>query len=226
MAIKISPSLMCMDLVRFREQLTFLDSHADFLHIDIMDGHFVPNLTLSPFFMEAVRRVSSVPMDTHLMTTTPATWIPLMAAAGAKWISPQAETINSDAFRTIATIRSLGCRPGIVLNPATPLETIRHYIHLVDKITIMTVDPGFAGQPFIEEMLEKIEEARDLRQRRGLDFLIEIDGSCNKRTYRRLIAAGADVLIVGTSGLFHLAENIADAWTMMTADIHAAAEAA
>lgn len=222
MKLKISPSLMCMDLLRFKEQLTFLDSHADFLHIDIMDGHYVPNLTLSPFFMENVAKVSDKPMDCHLMTTDPAFWVPIMAKAGAAWISPQAETINAQAFRIIAKIRELGCKPGLVVNPATTLDSLKHYIHLVDKITIMTVDPGYAGQPFIAEMLDKITEAKRLREERGLDFLIEIDGSCNKRTYQRLAAAGADVFIVGTSGLFHLHEDIAEAWKMMTADIEAA----
>jgi len=226
MKIKISPSLMCMDLLRFKEQLTFLDSHADFLHIDIMDGHYVPNLTLSPFFMESVAKVSKLPMDCHLMTTDPWMWVPIMAKAGAGFISPQAETINAIAFRIIAKIRELGCKPGIVVNPATPLDSLRHYIHLIDKITIMTVDPGYAGQPFIEEMLDKITEAKRLREERGLNFLIEVDGSCNKRTYARLAAAGADVFIVGTSGLFHNHEDIAEAWKIMAADIEAALGAA
>ena len=222
MKIKISPSLMCMDLLRFKEQLTFLDSHADFLHIDIMDGHYVPNLTLSPFFMENVAKVSKLPMDCHLMTTDPWMWVPIMAKAGAGFISPQAETINAIAFRILAKIRELGCKPGIVVNPATPLDTLRHYIHLVDKITIMTVDPGYAGQPFIAEMLDKIAEAKRLREEQGLSFLIEIDGSCNKRTYGRLAAAGADVFIVGTSGLFHNHADIGEAWKIMMADIEAA----
>lgn len=222
MDFKISPSLMCMDLLRFKEQLDFLNTHADFLHIDIMDGHYVPNLTLSPFFMEAVQRASKLPMDVHLMTTDPSFWVPLVAKAGATFISPQAETINAEAFRIIAKIRSLGCKPGIVLNPSTPLDILKYYIHLIDKITIMTVDPGYAGQPFIEEMLAKIEEAVRIRKERGLNFLIEIDGSCNKRTFERLAAAGADVFIVGSSGLFSLHEDLAEAWKLMMADIEAA----
>lgn len=222
MKIKISPSLMCMDLFRFKEQLTFLDSHADFLHIDIMDGHYVPNITLSPFFMENVARIAKVPMDCHLMTTNSETWVPVVAKAGAAWISPQAETINAQAFRIMAQIRKLGCKPGLVVNPATPLDSLRHYIHLVDKLTIMTVDPGYAGQPFISEMLDKIVEAKRIREERGLDFLIEIDGSCNKGTFQRLAAAGADVFIVGNSGLFNIHEDIAEAWRIMMVNIEEA----
>lgn len=219
MSVKISPSLMCMDLSRFKEQLTFLDTHADFLHIDIMDGHFVPNLTLSPFFMDSVKKVSKVPMDTHLMTTDPTHWLPMMAKAGAKWISPQVETINGKSFRIFDTVRSLGCQVGVVLNPATTIDIMKYYLHLVDKVTIMTVDPGFAGQPFIPEMLEKIEELRELRSKKNLNFLIEIDGSCNKRTYGKLIKAGADVLIVGSSGLFGLHDDLSEAWKLMLKDI-------
>jgi D-allulose-6-phosphate 3-epimerase len=219
MNVKIAPSLMCMSLARFAEQLAFLDKHSDFLHIDIMDGHYVRNFALSSYFMDEVAHLSTVPMDAHLMVTEPTDFLAMMAKAGAKWISPQAETINRDAFRVINTIRDLGCRPGLVLNPATPIDYVKHYLHLVDKLTIMTVDPGYAGQKFIPEMLDKIAEARQFREDKGVNFLIEIDGSCNKRTYAQLLGAGADVLIVGSSGLFSLNPDVATAWTEMRNEI-------
>jgi D-allulose-6-phosphate 3-epimerase len=222
MQVQISPSLMCMDLVHFAEQIRFFDKHANFLHIDIIDGHYVRNFALSPYFMKDVARLTKVPMDVHLMVTDPDDFLDMMAKAGAGWISPHAETISRAAFRTIKTIRDLGCRPGVVLNPATPLDTIRHYIHLLDKITFLTVDPGYAGQPFIPEVLDKIAEARTLRRQRGLDFLIEIDGACNRRTFPDLVQAEADVLILGSSGLFNLDSDIRRAWELMVADLTAA----
>lgn len=149
------------------------------------------------------------------MVEEPTDFIEVIAKAGADYICPHAETINRDAFRVINQIRSLGKKVGVVLNPATPVSFIQSYIHLLDKITVMTVDPGYAGQPFIVEMLKKIEELRDLKNRHDYRYLIEIDGSCNQRTYNLLLGAGAEVLIVGTSGLFNLHENLETGWDMM-----------
>lgn len=219
MRTQISPSLMCMNLMEIKQQLAVLDTRADFLHIDIMDGHFVKNITLSPFFIEQIRPHTKVALDVHLMVEEPTDFIEAIAKAGADYICPHAETINKDAFRVINQIRSLGKKVGVVLNPATPVSFIHHYIHLLDKITIMTVDPGYAGQPFIVEMVKKVEELRDLKAAHGHKYLIEIDGSCNKRTYRTLLDAGAEVLIVGTSGLFNNHENLATGWDMMMSDI-------
>ena len=186
--MKISPSLMCLDLLKFKEQIEFIDSHADYFHIDIMDGHFVPNL----------------------------------ARAGADFITLHPETINGQAFRLIDEIRRHDMKVGLILNPETPVEAMKYYIHKADKITVMTVDPGFAGQPFIPEMLDKLAELKAWREREGLEYEIEVDGSCNQATYEKLMAAGADVFIVGTSGLFNHAENIDEAWRIMTAQILAA----
>ncbi|MCT4701038.1 D-allulose 6-phosphate 3-epimerase [Enterobacteriaceae bacterium H20N1] len=219
MRTQISPSLMCMNLMEIKQQLAVLDTRADFLHIDIMDGHYVKNITLSPFFIEQIRPHTKVALDVHLMVEEPTDFIEAIAKAGADYICPHAETINRDAFRVINQIRSLGKKVGVVLNPATPVSFIHHYIHLLDKITVMTVDPGYAGQPFISEMVKKIEELRDLKARHGYSYLIEIDGSCNQRTYRTLLEAGAEVLIVGTSGLFNLHENLESAWDQMMGNI-------
>lgn len=217
--MKISPSLMCMDLLKFKEQIEFIDRHADYFHIDIMDGHFVPNLTLSPFFVSQVRRLASKPLDCHLMVTRPQDYIASLAAAGADFITLHPETINGQAFRLFDEIRRHGMKVGLILNPETAVDTMKYYIHKADKITVMTVDPGFAGQPFIPEMLEKIAELKEWRTREGLSYEIEIDGSCNQGTYQRLIEAGADVLIVGSSGLFNHSPDVAEAWNIMAQQI-------
>ena len=180
-----------------------------------MDGHFVKNITLSPDFVKAISKAVKIPMDCHLMVTDPDDYIESLAQAGAGYICPHAETINSDAFRIINKIRANGCKVGVVLNPATPLSYIQHYIHLVDKITIMSVDPGFAGQPFIREMLDKIAEAKRLKEEHGYKYIIEVDGSCNANTFKDLAAAGTECFIVGSSGLFNLDEDLTIAWDKM-----------
>ena len=210
-----SPSLMCMDLLSMKEQVEILNERADFYHVDIMDGHFVKNITLSPFFVSNLKRISKLPIDVHLMTEYPDDYIEELAKSGADYICPHAETINKDAFRIINKIKSFGCKAGIVLNPATPIEWIKYYIHLLDKITVMTVDPGFAGQPFIPEMLDKIKELKELKEKNGYNYLIEVDGSCNERTFDILTEAGAEVLIVGSSGLFNLDSDLPKAWDKM-----------
>jgi D-allulose-6-phosphate 3-epimerase len=215
MTYMFAPSLMCMNLLQLKEQVQVLNERADLFHIDIMDGHFVKNITLSPFFMEQIKEDASLPMDAHLMTENPGDFIDMCIQAGATYISVHAETINKDAFRIINRIKEQGCKVGIVLNPATPLEYIKHYIHLIDKITIMTVDPGFAGQKFIPEMLDKIRQAREWKAAYSYEYLIEVDGSCNETTYRALAAAGAEVFIMGSSGLFNLDKDLAIAWEKM-----------
>jgi len=211
-----------MDLLNIKEQIEILNDRADFYHVDIMDGHFVKNITLSPDFVKAISPVCKAPLDCHLMVTDPDNYIESLAAAGAAYICPHAETINSDAFRIINKIKSVGCKVGVVLNPATPLSYIKHYIHLLDKITIMTVDPGFAGQPFIREMLDKIREAKALKEEKGYKYLIEVDGSCNERTFKELYEAGTEVFIVGSSGLFNLDEDLTVAWDKMIANMEKA----
>ena len=226
MTYMISPSLMCMNLIEIKSQLDVLNTRADFLHIDIMDGHYVKNITLSPFFIEQIRPYTNLKIDVHLMVEEPSNFIDAVANAGADYICPHAETINRDAFRIINQIKKHNKKVGVVLNPATPVEYIKHYIHLLDKITIMTVDPGYAGQPFIPEMLNKIQELAQLKKENGYKYLIEIDGSCNTKTLHDLLGAGAEVLIVGTSGLFNLDADLSVAWEKMTANIRQAEQAA
>lgn len=150
----LSPSLMCMDMMKLTEQLRFLNSKADRLHVDIMDGHYVKNLALSASFVAQIRPYTSLPIDVHLMVEAPASFIPALLDAGADAFSLHPETICREAFRVINMLRQAGKEVGMVLNPATPVESIQHYLHLLDKVTVMTVDPGYAGQPFIPEMTD------------------------------------------------------------------------
>ncbi|NLR53795.1 ribulose-phosphate 3-epimerase [Citrobacter freundii] len=215
MAAKFSPSLMCMDLTRFREQIMAMNARADFYHVDIMDGSYVKNITLSPFFIENLKKITDVPIDVHLMVNHPEDIIPMCIEAGADIISFHPETANNKIFRLLNQIKDAGRRCGVVLNPATPADAIKEYAHLLDKVTVMSVDPGYAGQKFIPESLTKIKELIAMRENKGYHYLTEIDGSCNEKTFNAISRSGVDVFIVGTSGLFSLADNVSDAWDKM-----------
>lgn len=206
---------MCMDFLDIPNQIAELNKRVDYYHADVMDGHFCQNITLSPDFIAAIGKIATKPIDCHLMVVNPMHWIDLLAEAGATYLSVHAETINKDAFRVFNHIENIGCKPGLVLNPATPLSSTFHYLNRIDLLTIMTVDVGFAGQPFIPEMLDKVRQAKELKEKHGFKYEIQIDGSCNKRTYQQLTDAGADVLVVGSSGLFGLDPDITKAWDMM-----------
>lgn len=210
-----SPSLMCMDFLDIKNQTEILNSRCDFYHIDIMDGHFVPNITLSPCFVEAFKKIAKKPLDCHLMVTNPQDYILPLKQAGADIICFHAEAVSNQAFRIIKAIKDAGCQVGAVFSPATPLSSAQYYLHMLDKITIMTVDPGFAGQPFIAEMLKKIEQAKNIKEENGYRYIIEVDGSCNARTFGKLLRAGTECFVVGTSGLFSLDENLEKAWVKM-----------
>lgn len=216
--VEFSPSLMTMDLDKFKEQITFLNNHVDSYHIDIMDGHYVPNITLSPWFIEELRKITTLPMSAHLMVTDPSFWVQQLIGLNCEWICMHAEVLDGLAFRLIDQIHDAGLKAGIVLNPETPIEAIFPYIELVDKITIMTIDPGFAGQRFIESTLDKIVALRKLREEKGYNYVIEMDGSSNRKSFKRIDAADPDIYIVGRSGLFGLDEDIAKAWKIMVND--------
>ncbi len=218
MNYQFSPSLMCMDLTQFREQIEILNKRADRYHVDIMDGHYVKNMTLSPFFIEQLKKVAKLPIDAHLMVEDPVEFIDMTIEAGADCISIHAEMINHNAFRLIRKIKDADCQVGIVLNPAIPLDIIQHYAHLIDRLTFMTVDPGFAGQKFITEVLGKIHLASAWKKKKGYYFEIEVDGSCNQATYQVLRDAGTETFIVGTSGLFGLDDDLNLAWDKMLAE--------
>lgn len=216
--VEFSPSLMTMDLDKFKEQITFLNEHVDSYHIDIMDGHYVPNISLSPWFIQEVRKISALPLSAHLMVTDPAFWVDQLIAINCEWICMHAEVLDGLAFRLIDQIHDAGLKAGIVLNPETPVSVILPYIDLLDKVTIMTVDPGFAGQRFIEGALDKIVELRELREKFDYNYVIEMDGSSNRKSFKRIDEANPDIYIVGRSGLFGLDEDISKAWEIMTTD--------
>jgi D-allulose-6-phosphate 3-epimerase len=204
-----------MDLTQFREQITAMNSRADFYHVDIMDGSYVKNITLSPFFIENLKKITDVPIDVHLMVNHPEDIIPMCIDAGADIISFHPETANNKIFRLLNQIKDAGRRCGVVLNPATPADAIKEYAHLLDKVTVKSVDPGYAWQKFIPESLNKIKQLIAMREENGYHYLTEIDGSCNEKTFNVISRSGVDVFIVGTSGLFSLADNVSEAWDKM-----------
>lgn len=216
--VEFSPSLMTMDLDKFKEQITFLNDQVDSYHIDIMDGHYVPNISLSPWFIQEVRKISTLPLSAHLMVTEPAFWVQQLIDINCEWICMHAEVLDGLAFRLIDQIHDAGLKAGIVLNPETPVSVILPYIDLLDKVTIMTVDPGFAGQRFIEGALDKIVELRELREEYDYHYVIEMDGSSNRKSFKRIDEANPDIYIVGRSGLFGLDDDIGKAWSIMVAD--------
>jgi len=196
-----APSLMCADLLHVGESIRTTEALADMFHLDIMDGHFAPNITLSPDFVRAVRSATSKPLDAHLMVDNPLAFVDKIIDAGADYVTLHAEVISNIAFRTIDYIHSRGCKVGVAFCPATPLSIGQHYLSRVDLITLMSVDIGYGGQPFIPEMLEKAAEAVKFRTEHGLNYLIQADGCCNTTTYRQMHEAGIDVYVLGT-GLY------------------------
>ncbi|MCF8025644.1 MAG: ribulose-phosphate 3-epimerase, partial [Desulfobacteraceae bacterium] len=171
---------------------------ADWIHVDVMDGHFVPNITLGPMIVEAVGRTASVPLDVHLMIEKPDNFIPAFARAGAELISVHAETCPH-LHRTVELIKNSGCRPGVVLNPATPLAALDWILEDIDFVLLMGVNPGFGGQSFIGATLDKIHGLKQAIVRKGLSTLIELDGGVNSETIGEIAAAGTDVFVAGSA---------------------------
>jgi len=213
-----------MDISKFEEQINCLNQTVDYYHIDIMDGHYVSNMTLSPWFIEQLKNHTKIPLDVHLMVTNPIAYVEQLLDLGVEVISIHAEFLNGHVFRLSQTIKQHGKKMGVVLNPETPLNLITDYLHLIDIVTVMTVDPGFAGQSFISESLDKVRKLKDYRKENNLIFQIQIDGSCNKNTYHKLIAAGADILILGSSGLFKVDDSIEKAIAVMQMHVAAAVQ--
>lgn len=195
----IAPSILSADFSRLGEEIRTVEAAgADWIHIDVMDGHFVPNITMGPLVVEAVRRVTKLPLDVHLMIETPDRYIADFARAGADLIAVQVETCVH-LHRSVQLIREAGVKPGVVLNPATPLATIEWVLADVDFVLVMSVNPGFGGQQFIPSILEKIAQLRMMIQTRGLSTLIQVDGGVNAGTIGAVAAAGADVFVAGSA---------------------------
>lgn len=209
--IRIAPSLLSADFTRLADELASVEeAGADWIHVDVMDGHFVPNITLGPFIVEAVKRATDLPLDVHLMIERPERYIEDFVRAGANSVGVQVEACPH-LHRTIAQIRETGARACVVLNPSTPASAVEVVLGDVDQVLVMTVNPGFGGQKFIESMLPKIETLRGWINENGLDVALEVDGGIAVETIGRAAAAGADVFVAGSAvfGAPNRAEAIA-----------------
>jgi ribulose-phosphate 3-epimerase len=195
----IAPSILSADFSKLGDEIKAVEAAgADWIHADVMDGHFVPNITIGPLIVEAVKRVTDLPIDVHLMIENPDNYISAFAEAGASYISVQVETCIH-LNRTVQRIKDCGARAGVVLNPATPLANLEWVLEDVDYVLIMSVNPGFGGQAFIPSSLDKIKALRQQIQGRGLSVLIEVDGGVNENTIAAIASAGADVFVAGSA---------------------------
>jgi ribulose-phosphate 3-epimerase len=199
MMVKIAPSILSADFARLGEEITAVEkAGADYIHIDVMDGHFVPNITIGPLIVEAVRPVTKLPLDVHLMIENPDQFIEAFAKAGADYITVHVEACKH-LHRTIHYIKSFGIKAGVVLNPATPVDSIQHVLADIDMVLLMSVNPGFGGQKFIPEVLPKIRKVKEMADLKGKEIEIEIDGGVNSETAKLCIEAGANVLVAGSA---------------------------
>ncbi|KAA9026451.1 ribulose-phosphate 3-epimerase [Niallia endozanthoxylica] len=197
--IKIAPSILSADFSKLGEEIKDVEKGgADYIHVDVMDGHFVPNITIGPLIVESIRPITKLPLDVHLMIENPDQYIEAFAKAGADYITVHVEACRH-MHRTIQLIKSFGVKAGVVLNPATPVQMIDHIIDDLDMVLLMSVNPGFGGQKFIPSVLTKIKQVKELVVQKGLNVEIEVDGGVNKETAPLCIQAGATVLVAGSA---------------------------
>ena len=194
----IAPSILSADFSRLGEEVQAVTkAGADWIHFDVMDGRFVPNITIGPLVLQSLKGKGFPPMDVHLMIVEPEKYVADFAKAGAEYITVHVEA-SPHLHRTLQMIRAAGAKPGVVLNPHTPVSSIQHVLGMVDLVLLMSVNPGFGGQAFIPEVLPKCAELAEVRARGNHKFLIEIDGGVNDKTAPDLVKAGADVLVAGS----------------------------
>ena len=197
--IQVAPSLLSSNFGRLEEEVRNVErAGADLLHLDVMDGHFVPNITFGPVVIAAVKRVANVPLDVHLMIEEPLRYVREFAEAGSNHLIVHVEAC-ADVGATLDAIRARGMKPGISLRPGTPFDSIEPYLDQVGVVLVMTVEPGFGGQPYREDQEPKLRRARELRERRGLDYDIEVDGGISRATAPSAVGAGAEILVAGSA---------------------------
>ncbi|WP_342376234.1 ribulose-phosphate 3-epimerase [Myxococcus stipitatus] len=196
--VRVSPSLLSADFGRLAEEVRDIEAAgADLIHVDVMDGRFVPNITIGPVVVEAIKRVATKPLDVHLMIVEPERYVEAFVKAGADVLTVHVEA-SPHLHRTLQAIRKLGAKASVVLNPSTPLSAIEEVLGDVDMVLLMSVNPGFGGQSFIESTVDKVRRLRAMFDARGLDTDIEVDGGINAETGRQVVAAGATVLVAGS----------------------------
>lgn len=199
MMIKIAPSILAADFAKLGQDVKEVEkAGAELIHIDVMDGHFVPNITMGPIVVEALRPITNLPLDVHLMIENPESYIEQFAKAGADYISVHVEACRH-LHRTIQLIRSFNVKPGVVLNPHTPIESIQHILEDIDFVLFMTVNPGFGGQKFISSVVPKIEALSKIIKERGLNIEIEVDGGITAETIVPCAKAGATMIVAGSA---------------------------
>ena len=197
--VEIAPSILSADFARLGEEIKAAErGGAGLIHVDVMDGHFVPNITIGPLVVKAARRATDLPLDCHLMITDPDRYIAEFARAGASSISVHVEAVPH-LHRTITAIRELGCRPGVVLNPATPISRLEEILPFVDYVLVMSVNPGFGGQSFIGTSLDKLSRLRGMIEGRGLNVTIEVDGGVDLSNVADVVRAGARWIVAGSA---------------------------
>lgn len=210
MKYKISPSLLCADHLHLEEQLKVINSQADYLHLDLMDTRFVPTMGLFPRLIEAVAKKTVIPMDCHLMVEDPVSHIDWMSKAGISVMIPHIEAVKGKEMAVIEKIHKAGMKAGLAISPDTKIESVIPFLSSLERVTIMTVTPGFPGAVFQWDMIEKINSLKKIKRKNELSFEIEMDGSLSEQNLKRLMEAGCEVYVAGDAALFQKGRNLKD----------------
>ena len=217
MVYRFSAALIGMDLLNVQKQIEILNDKVEFYHVDIIDWHFAKNMCFSPQFIEQISTITKKPIDAHLMVEgIDMDLIKVLLDSHADMISFHPDTIERQAFKYIDYIKSRGCKVGAVINPATSIDAVKYYIHYLDKITFMAINPGFVGQALIIEVLDKIRQANKLKEEKGYSYITEIDGAVNQQNFKMMYETGVNVMIVGATALFSQDKDLSVAWDKMT----------